>query len=316
MPGLADTDATGNRIAGRARAGQRPRLAEYPPLGRNHSSGHEVTAFMPEGHTLHRLAKLHHQRFAGGVVRVSSPQGRFADGASLVDGQVLVRAEAWGKHLLHHYDSGLIVHVHLGLYGTFTESAETLPEPVGQVRMRMAGRGRADGPLYGADLRGPTACEVLHEPEVAALITRLGPDPLRRDADPDRAWQRIRRSTQPLGALLMNQAVIAGVGNVFRAEVLFRQGISPHRLGRELSAAEWDALWADLVELLRVGVRVGKIVVVRPEHDQGAPSYATGKPRTYVYRRAGEPCRVCGSTVAHSLLQSRNLFWCPTCQPI
>ncbi len=270
---------------------------------------------MPEGHTLHRLAKLHHQRFAGGMVRVSSPQGRFAEGAALVDGRVLVRAEAWGKHLLHHYDSGLVVHVHLGLYGTFSEFAGALGDPVGQVRMRMAGAGRAGAQLYGTDLRGPTACEVLHEPEVAALTARLGPDPLRRNADPALAWERIRRSARPLGALLMDQKVLAGVGNVYRAELLFRHGISPHRPGRELSSAEWDRLWEDLVELMRVGVRRGKIVVVRREHDHGAPSYAEGKPRTYVYRRAGDPCRLCHSTVLHSVLDGRNLFWCPACQP-
>jgi endonuclease-8 len=270
---------------------------------------------MPEGHTLHRLARLHHRRFAGGTVCVSSPQGRFADGAALVDGRTLVRAEAWGKHLLHYYDSGLVVHVHLGLYGTFTESPVPLGIPVGQVRMRMIGAGRGGAESYGTDLRGPAACEVLHRPEVAELTARLGPDPLRRGADPDRAWQRIRRSNRPVGALLMDQAVVAGVGNVYRAELLFRHGISPHRRGADLSAAVWDELWTDLVELMRVGVRRGAIVVVRPEHDHGPPSYAEGKPRTYVYRRVGESCRRCGSTIAHAVLDGRNLFWCPACQP-
>ncbi|RMI32808.1 Fpg/Nei family DNA glycosylase [Nocardia stercoris] len=269
---------------------------------------------MPEGHTLHRLAGLHQRRFGGGVVQVSSPQGRFADGAALVSGRVLVRAEAWGKHLLHHYDSGFAVHVHLGLYGTFTESAGPLGDPVGQVRMRMIGRGQGEQ-LYGTELRGPTACAVLHPPEVAALTARLGPDPLRADADPDRARARIARSTRPIGALLMDQAVIAGVGNVYRAEVLFRHGISPYRPGRYLTAAEWDALWADLVELMAIGVERGAMHVVRAEHDHGAPAYVAGKPRTYVYRRAGEPCRVCGSPVAHATLDNRNLFWCPACQP-
>ncbi|WP_216892527.1 Fpg/Nei family DNA glycosylase [Nocardia alni] len=270
---------------------------------------------MPEGHTLHRLAKEHQARFGGGVVRVSSPQGRFAEGAAMVDGRVLMRAEAWGKHLLHHYDSGLVVHVHLGLYGKFTESVGVVGDPVGQVRMRMVGAGKAGAQVVGADLRGPTACEVMDDAAVAALTARLGPDPLRRNADPERAWQRIHRSARPVGALLMDQQVLAGVGNVYRAEVLFRHGISPQRPGRSLAAAEWDELWADLVELMRIGVRRGKIVVVRREHDHGAPSYAEGKPRTYVYRRAGESCRLCGTTVLHSVLEGRNLFWCPTCQP-
>ncbi|KIA63056.1 Fpg/Nei family DNA glycosylase [Nocardia vulneris] len=269
---------------------------------------------MPEGHTLHRLAKLHHRRFAGGVVRISSPQGRFADGAALIDGQMLTQADAWGKHLLHHYASGLVVHVHLGLYGKFTESTAPFGDPVGQVRMRMIGAGRS-GEVFGADLRGPTACEILHESEVETLVARLGPDPLRRDADPDLAWQRIRRSQRPIGALLMDQGVIAGVGNVYRAELLFRHGISPHRPGREVSTGEWGELWADLVELMQVGVQRGKMHVVRSEHDHGAPSYAADRPRTYVYRRVGEPCRLCGTTVLHAVMESRNLFWCPTCQP-
>ncbi|MEN0138758.1 MAG: DNA-formamidopyrimidine glycosylase family protein [Rhodococcus sp. (in: high G+C Gram-positive bacteria)] len=264
---------------------------------------------MPEGHTLHRLARLHQRRFAGAPVRVLSPQGRFSEDAALVDGRVLVKSEAWGKHLWHHYESGLVVHVHLGLYGAFTEAAVPMDPPVGQVRMRMVG---AD---FGTDLRGPTACEVLHPPQVAAIEARLGPDPLRKDADPDQAWKRISASKTPIGALLMDQAVIAGVGNVYRAEVLFRHGIDPDRPGRGLSRDEWDALWADLVALMKVGVRRGRMHVVRPEDDHGDPAYAKDRPRTYVYRRAGSPCRICGTPVAHAVMKGRNLFWCPTCQP-
>ena len=73
---------------------------------------------MPEGHTLHRLAALHTRRYVGRPVAVSSPQGRFATSAELVDGRVLESAEAHGKHLFHHYGPDLVVHVHLGLYGS------------------------------------------------------------------------------------------------------------------------------------------------------------------------------------------------------
>ncbi|TQF73382.1 Fpg/Nei family DNA glycosylase [Rhodococcus spelaei] len=263
---------------------------------------------MPEGHTLHRLAREHQRHFAGAPVRVSSPQGRFEAGAALVDGAVLVTAEAWGKHLLHHYDNGRVVHVHLGLYGKFTDLPLPMGVPVGQVRMRMVGA------EIGTDLRGPTACEIYDEPQLTALENRLGPDPLRPDADPDRAWRRISKSQTVIGALLMDQAVLAGVGNVYRAEVLFRHGIDPERPGKRVSRSEWDAVWADLVELMAIGVDAGVMHVVRPEHDTGAPSYAVDRPRTYVYRRAGEPCRVCGTPVLHSVMKARNLFWCPTCQ--
>lgn len=262
---------------------------------------------MPEGHTLHRLARLHQRRFAGAPVAVTSPQGRFTD-APVVDGRVFLRSSVWGKHLFHHYENGAIVHVHLGLYGTFTEAPAPMAAPVGQVRMRIVG---VD---YGTDLRGPTACEVLDEGAVAAIVARLGPDPLRRDADPERPWARISKSRTPIGALLMDQTVIAGVGNVYRNELLFRHGIDPHRPGRQVDEAEFRSAWDDLVALMKVGVRRGKIVVIRPEHDRGAPPYAPGRPRTYVYRRAGEPCRLCGTPIRTAEMAGRNLFWCPTCQ--
>ncbi len=262
---------------------------------------------MPEGHTLHRLARLHQRRFAGSPVRVFSPQGRFAD-AAMVDGVEFRRASAWGKHLFHEYRSGAIVHVHLGLYGTFREHHIPMPEPRGQVRMRIVGTD------YGTDLRGPTACEVIDEAQLAAILARLGPDPLRSDAAPELAWARISKSRKAIGALLMDQSVLAGVGNVYRAELLFRQGIDPYRAGRDIDEIEFRLAWADLVELMKVGVRRGRIIVIRPEDDHGAPAYGPRRPRTYVYRRAGEPCRLCDSPIRVAEMEGRNLFWCPTCQ--
>lgn len=263
---------------------------------------------MPEGHTLHRLARLHQRRFGRAPVLVSSPQGRFADGAAAVSGRVLKKATAYGKHLFHHYDGGRVVHVHLGLYGTFTEVPLPVPVPVGQVRMRMIGA------EYATDLRGPTVCEVLEEPEIADVIDRLGPDPLRRDADGSLAWARIHKSRRPIGALLMDQSVIAGVGNVYRNELLFRHGVDPHRPGIRIDEDEFDEMWTDLVELMRIGLRRGKIHTIRREDDHGLPSYAPGRPRTYVYRRAGEPCRLCGTEIRTEVMEGRNLFWCPTDQ--
>jgi endonuclease-8 len=174
--------------------------------------------------------------------------------------------------------------------------------------MRMVG---AD---YGTDLRGPTVCEVIDEGRVSDVLAKLGPDPLRSDADPSWAWGRIVKSRRPVGALLMDQTVIAGVGNVYRNELLFRHRIDPFRPGRQISEAEFDAAWTDLVALMKVGLRTGRIVVVCPEHDHGPPSYLPGRPRTYVYRRAGEQCRVCGGPIRTVVLEGRNVFWCPACQ--
>ncbi|SHF44880.1 Fpg/Nei family DNA glycosylase [Streptoalloteichus hindustanus] len=268
---------------------------------------------MPEGHTLHRLALLHQRRYEGTPVAVSSPQGRFAKDASLVDGRVLERAEAYGKHLFHVYGPDLVVHVHLGLYGTFTEEPLPVAEPRGQVRMRLV------GPTHWTDLRGPNACRLLNDAEVDALRDRLGPDPLRADADPDLAWARISRSRTPVAVSLLDQSVIAGAGNVYRAEVLFRHGVHPLLPGRALDRGRWEAIWADLVVLMREGVRTGRIDTVRPEHD---PEVTGREPRrdrhggeVYVYRRAGLPCLVCGTPVSWSELSGRKLYWCSTCQP-
>ncbi|MDN5920426.1 MAG: Fpg/Nei family DNA glycosylase [Pseudonocardia sp.] len=273
---------------------------------------------MPEGHTLHRLARLHQKLFARRPVAVSSPQGRFADSAALLDGRTMTRAEAHGKHLFHRYGPDLVVHVHLGLYGTFVDDAlaqrgGAAPEPRGQLRMRLVGQ------THYADLRGPTACELITSAEARAVRARLGEDPLRRDADPETVWARITRSRSPLATLLMDQAVVSGVGNVYRAELLFRHGLHPQLPGTELDRGTWDAMWPDLVALMRDGVRTGRIDTVAREHDPRRRGQPGRKDRhggeVYVYRRAGMPCLVCGTPVQLVAHQSRNLFWCPTCQP-
>ncbi|MCH6160296.1 Fpg/Nei family DNA glycosylase [Streptomyces marispadix] len=275
---------------------------------------------MPEGHTIHRLARDCRERFGDRKVRAASPQGKFADGAALVDGQVLTGAEAHGKHLFLGFDGTGWVHVHLGLYGKFTFGTGPAPAPVGQVRLRISADGDASGHDAGgyADLRGPTRCELITDAEKQAVEERLGPDPLRADADPEAAWSRISRSRTTVAALLMDQKIVAGVGNVYRAEVLFRHGIDPYRPGRGLSRTEWDAIWADLVALMHEGVRNNRIDTVRPEH---TPEAMGREPRVddhggevYVYRRAGMECLVCGAPVRTAGLAARNLFWCPGCQ--
>ena len=117
-----------------------------------------------------------------------------------------------------------------------------------------------------------------------------------------------------IGALLMDQKVIAGIGNVYRNELLYRHRLNPHRPGTRMREGEFQEAWTDLVELMKVGVRRGRIIPLRPEDDHGMPSYAPPRPRTYVYRRAGDPCRICGTTIRTEVMEGRNLFWCPSCQ--
>jgi endonuclease VIII len=273
---------------------------------------------MPEGHTLRRLADDLGAAFGGRTVRVSSPQGRFAAEAALLDGTELVATDAAGKHLFVQFDGERVVQVHLGLIGTFQVLAGPEPAPVGQVRLRLVAGG--DGrPAAYADLRGAITCSLVTPAQQEAVVARLGPDPLRPDADPERAWVRLSRSRRPIGDLLMDQQVVAGVGNVYRAEVLFRGRIDPFRAGSTLRRGQFQALWDDLVALMAEGVRTNRIDTVRPEHTPEA----MGRParrddhggEVYVYRRQGQPCLVCGSRVRTRELAGRNAFWCPRCQP-
>jgi endonuclease-8 len=272
---------------------------------------------VPEGHTLRRLADDLDATFAGSAVNVGSPQGRFAADAAIVDGTRLLGADSVGKHLFVGFEHDHLIHVHLGLIGGFDVRAGVaeVPPPVGQVRLRIV---RADASAY-ADLRGATQCELVGSTRRDEIVARLGPDPLRTDADPDRAWRRIKASHRPIGDLLMDQAVLAGVGNVYRAEVLFRNRLHPLRPGRTLRVNQWRAIWADLVDLMREGVVSNRIDTVRPEHTPEAMGRDPRKDdhggEVYVDRRTGQPCLVCGTPVRTEVLVGRNSFWCSRCQP-
>lgn len=277
---------------------------------------------MPEGHTLRRLADDLNAAFAGRPVRVSSPQGRFETDAEQLDGARVLGADSAGKHLFVEFDGERFVHVHLGLIGSFDVHADVadVPDPVGAVRLRLvtADPGGPRGTSY-ADLRGAILCDLVGPVRREEILGRLGPDPLRADADPDLAWRRISRSHRTIGDLLMDQKVLAGVGNVYRAEVLFRHRIHPLRPGKTLRVSQWRAMWADLVVLMADGVLSGRIDTVRPEHTPEAMGRAARKDdhggEVYVYRRTSMPCLLCGSTIRTAELVGRNIFWCPQCQP-
>ncbi|ATG52444.1 DNA glycosylase [Brachybacterium vulturis] len=323
---------------------------------------------MPEGHTVHRLAAAFERAFGGQRVRTSSPQGRFSEAAQL-DQMVLLGAEAVGKHLFlplaptEDVDPGAPVvrhvHIHLGLYGSWTFAGEPgfadahaigaprlrrgeqeeeldaagvtdwrrlVPRPT--VRLRIAGaRGLAD-------LTGPTACEILDADGRRAVLERLGPDPLRPDPvgrERRRFIEAVRRSRTTIGALLMNQKVVAGIGNIYRAELLFRARLDPLVPGKDLSTGMLAQMWEDLVALMTYGARTGRIVTTQPEHreleariverSRGTrqngdedPDVVPREESFYVYHRQTLPCRLCGTTVRSADLAARTVFWCPRCQ--
>lgn len=178
--------------------------------------------------------------------------------------------------------------------------------PRDTVRLRVLGSEQA------FDLVGPNCCELIDEEGKQRIVDRLGADPLRDDADVDRARERICRSRAPIGTLLLNQSVIAGVGNVYRADVLFDQRIHPERPGRELSTEEFDRIWQRLGEFLKIGVRYNRIITVDVKKAGRPASRIKRRERLLVYGR--ERCTECGSPIETWELGNRRIYACTVCQ--
>jgi endonuclease-8 len=249
----------------------------------------------------------------GRPVRVSSPQGRFSTDAAIVDNHVLRKIEPNGKHLFYWWDNGAVGHVHLGLFGKFrVHLGAEPPQPIGMVRMRMS------TDVATIDLAGPTACSIDTRDERDAIVARRGPEPQRRAARPARAGERIMRSKQTIGALLLDQSVMSGVGNVYRAEALFITGINPNRPGGQCTLPELEALWTTITAMLRKGVKDNRIITVdRRELDLPRSAVQRGRVRrgetTYVYHR--DLCLRCGTPIQTAELGGRPCYYCPICQP-
>jgi endonuclease-8 len=138
------------------------------------------------------------------------------------------------------------------------------------------------------------------------------PRPLREDADPERAWTSLRAAPGALGAALLDQAVIAGIGNVFRAEALFACGQHPSRPAASLTRAEFDRLWATVCAMMGRAVDDGRIVTVDPPAGRSRTEIPEDEAR-YVYKQAC--CRRCGAPVVSWILGGRTAYACPVDQP-
>lgn len=262
---------------------------------------------MPEGHTIHRIALDHSKVLRGKHVAVTSPQGRFAADAVLVDGARFKRLEAYGKHLFYFWGNGLVGHVHLGLFGRFRVYRGPGPLEAHTTRMRLAVA------TTTIDLIGPTDCTLGTVDDRDRIVRRLGPDPLRADADPSKVYEAIVRRVAPIGQLLLDQKVISGIGNVYRAEALFVNAISPRRPGNQITPADFEGLWATIVQMLQQGVAADRIVTL----DRDLFDVPTGITRrgdtTYVYHR--DLCLRCGSPILTVDLGGRPCYYCPVDQP-
>lgn len=273
---------------------------------------------MPEGHSIHRIARDHTKTFSNQKMIVSSPQGRFEAESQKISGRHLIAAEAYGKHLIYLWGSKTkapncktakplaIMHVHLGLYGKFRLHKNPAPDPRGAVRVRMVGYERA------FDLNGPNCCELLDKEAFQKLRNRIGADPLRADADEERAWQRISKSRKSIGGLLLDQSVIAGIGNIYRAEILFKLGIHPETKGNELSREQFDKLWQLSVRLLEIGVKYNRIITVDRDEVDKPLSRLTRFERLLVYKK--NRCSCCGTRVKCWDVANRKMYACEKCQ--
>jgi endonuclease-8 len=293
---------------------------------------------MPEGNEIHRWAERQTTAFAGRPVRVDGPQGRFTD-ALVIDGRKLIRVMAVGKHLGYDFGRDRILHVHLGLQGDFTEGSGPLPPVRGALRLRMwnaravkraaePGISRRHG-WYSQDdgaghlapekiawieLRGPMDCSVFTQEMWQRLLNRLGPDPLNGDG-PGKTIAKIGKSRKAIGALLMDQSVVAGIGNIYRAELLFRVKLNPFTPGSRVEEKLLRSIWKDARVLMKAGMVDRRIVTTRPADRLHRKGKALKEEAHYVYRRQGRPCFVCGTRILTEVMAGRNLFWCPTCQP-
>ncbi|MBZ4486189.1 Fpg/Nei family DNA glycosylase [Microbacterium sp. cx-55] len=331
---------------------------------------------MPEGHSVHRIARQFDRNIVGHRVSAASPQGRFAEGAAMLDGREAMRVRAVGKQMFLEFEGDTWLRVHLGMYGAWDFSGEILVDPtiasangrMGQTNQRGTAPGDAvldaagenslssigaprkarvhvrmseqttglpesdvewPPPVVGqvrlrllteatcADLRGPTACAIQSPEEVQAAIAKLGPDPLVDDADEgeERFVSVVRRKPTPIGLLLMDQSVVSGIGNVYRAELLFRARLNPHTPGREVPEQAVREVWRDWVRLLAIGVETGQMMTMDDlDPDQWRAAMARRDDRHWVYHRAGLPCRVCGTAILLEEMAARKLYWCPSCQ--
>lgn len=265
---------------------------------------------MPEGHSIRHLANVFDERMVGSRVELSSPQGRFSEEAATLTGRVLEGTHAHGKHLFLKFGQDANIHIHLGLYGWlyFEHRADADP-PKNSIRLRI------ETDDYVADLIGPTACQLFTDAEVDDKCIKLGPDPIHENADRELAWKKINKSSRSIASLLMNQNVIAGIGNVYRAEVLFMTGTDPFIPGSQVTRDNFDRIWSLSSELLRDGSKDGKIKTVAREHLTGEEiSWHGCAQYSYAYKRTGNPCRICSTAIKHDEVDGRVLYWCPACQ--
>jgi endonuclease-8 len=265
---------------------------------------------MPEGDTIWRAARALHAALAGRpVASLRSPLHAVSEAARRlrIAGRTVEGVEAVGKHLLVRFEGGSVLHTHMGMSGSWSLHGAG---GEGSRALASAHRVAIETDVAVAMCRRAPVVELLSRREVAAhpALSRLGPDLLAPDFDPSEARARLRaRAHVEIGVALMDQTALAGIGNVYKSEVLHRCQVSPFRRVEDLDDAALDALVRIAGDLMRRNLGPGPRRTTSPL----APRALS------VYGRAGRPCPRCGTPIlrARQGEQARSSYWCPRCQP-
>jgi endonuclease-8 len=254
-----------------------------------------------EGDSILRIARRLDGALAGGQVTVRAPGRRRPEGLppAELDGRVLERVESRGKHLLFHFEGGLALHSHLGMRGSWRlySAGERWDRPRSQAWIALAGRGMEAVNFGGTTMRIARETRLRADPRLA----RLGPDILAEGFEPEAAVRALRRAglATELGEALIDQSLVAGIGNIFKSEGCFEARIDP----RSRIGALGDEELASVLDSTR-GLMLAAVETAR-------------KPNR-VYRRAGRPCPRCGTAIQSKAQgdSARISYWCPSCQTL
>jgi endonuclease VIII len=270
---------------------------------------------MPEGDTLYRIAEVLRGTLADD--EIVAARGR-PGGVELerIVGTRVTAVRTRGKHLLVEFSAGLTLHTHLQMKGSWHRyrPAERWRRPAVEA-VAVLETERAVAVCFGAPTTELIETRVLHRHPV---LSRLGPDLLDPDANLEDAVRRLRGCASSVAEALLDQRVVAGIGNVHRSEMLFIAGQDPFQPGAALPAAAARSLLELGRDLLRANVGGGPRVTM-PDASGARPDVSAAGSRSserWVYGRAGLPCRRCRARIHARTLGRlpRRLYWCPRCQ--
>ena len=263
---------------------------------------------MAEGHAVIRWKRNLERLLGETIVEVKMPK-RWGDRPQTLVGQHLDRVDTHGKHLLLRLSGGETLHCHAAQYGSWQvgEMGMDYRKKSTYIRLRLL-TVQHEAVFY----HGPTV-ELLTPGELAhhERLNRLGPDVMAPDFDREEAARRIAAEGEhPIGPTLLDQRVVAGIGNIYKSEGLFLVGIDPHRSAASVTREEQERLWEALIPLMWRGTERWGRTKTTPSELQ-----AEGHER-WVYGRKGKPCLQCGTPIELFRLppHERTTYRCPACQ--